>query len=111
MEEFWEFMKKRAVLSGRAAWRNPEMTLAILHTGTYIDHWAAKTETEAIDAALNLVVFEKEILKSLGKVAGKVVSKRCFSGKAPDGQDINSGLIQVKNIARSLLPVELRDKA
>jgi hypothetical protein len=31
----------------------------------------AKTETEAIDAALNLVVFRKEILKSLEKVAGK----------------------------------------
>lgn len=30
-----------------------------------------KTETEAIDAALNLVVFRKEILKSLEKVAGK----------------------------------------
>ncbi|HEX6440409.1 MAG TPA: hypothetical protein VF182_25045 [Candidatus Binatia bacterium] len=30
-----------------------------------------KTETEAIDAALNLVVFRKEILKSLDKVAGK----------------------------------------
>jgi Arc/MetJ family transcription regulator len=29
-----------------------------------------KTETEAIDAALNLVVFRKEILKSLKKVAG-----------------------------------------
>ena len=27
--------------------------------------------TEAIDAALNLVVFRKEILKSLEKVAGK----------------------------------------
>ncbi len=27
----------------------------------------AKTETEAIDAALNLVVFRKEILKSLEK--------------------------------------------
>ncbi len=31
----------------------------------------AQTETEAIDAALNLVVFRKEILKSLEKVAGK----------------------------------------
>jgi hypothetical protein len=31
----------------------------------------AKTETEAIDAALYLVVFRKEILKSLEKVAGK----------------------------------------
>jgi hypothetical protein len=29
-----------------------------------------KTETEAIDAALSLVVFTKEILKSLEKVAG-----------------------------------------
>ena len=28
-------------------------------------------KTEAIDAALNLVVFRKEILKSLEKVAGK----------------------------------------
>jgi len=31
----------------------------------------AKTETEAIDAALDLVVFRKEILDSLEKVAGK----------------------------------------
>ena len=31
----------------------------------------AKTETEAIDAALDLVVFRKEILTSLEKVAGK----------------------------------------
>ena len=31
----------------------------------------AKTETEAVDAALNLVVFRREILKSLEKVAGK----------------------------------------
>jgi len=31
----------------------------------------AKTETEAIDAALNLVVFKRDILKSLEKVAGK----------------------------------------
>ena len=30
-----------------------------------------KTETEAIDAALDLVVFRKEILDSLEKVAGK----------------------------------------
>ena len=30
----------------------------------------AKTETAAIDAALDLVVFRKEILKSLEKVAG-----------------------------------------
>ena len=30
-----------------------------------------KTESEAIDAALSLVVFRKEILKSLEKVAGK----------------------------------------
>jgi len=29
------------------------------------------TETEAIDAALDLVVFKNEILKSLAKVAGK----------------------------------------
>ena len=31
----------------------------------------AKTETEAIDAALDLIVFRKEILASLEKVAGK----------------------------------------
>ena len=31
----------------------------------------AKTETEAIDAALDLIVFRKEILDSLEKVAGK----------------------------------------
>jgi hypothetical protein len=30
----------------------------------------AKTETEAIDAALDLVVFRKQILESLEKVAG-----------------------------------------
>ena len=30
-----------------------------------------KTETEAIDAALDLVVFKKQILASLEKVAGK----------------------------------------
>jgi hypothetical protein len=30
-----------------------------------------KTETEAINATLNLVVFRKEILKSLQKVAGR----------------------------------------
>jgi hypothetical protein len=43
----------------------------------------AKTETEAIDAALNLVVF-KEILKSVEKVAEKVVWRSFFSGKTPD---------------------------
>lgn len=31
----------------------------------------AKTEAEAIDAALDLVVFKREILRSLEKVAGK----------------------------------------
>jgi len=43
-----------------------------------------ETETEAIDAALNLVVFRKEILKSLPKVAVEAVWKRFCSGKAPD---------------------------
>jgi hypothetical protein len=38
----------------------------------------AKTETEAIDTALNLVVFRKEILKSLGKVAGKGGVEKVF---------------------------------
>jgi hypothetical protein len=38
----------------------------------------AKTETEAIDAALNLVVFRKEILKSLEKVAGKGGVEKVF---------------------------------
>ena len=38
----------------------------------------AKTETEAIDAALDLVVFRKEILKSLEKVAGKGGVERVF---------------------------------
>ena len=37
-----------------------------------------KTETEAIDAALNLVVFRKEILKSLEKVAGKGGVEKVF---------------------------------
>ncbi|HYT56301.1 MAG TPA: hypothetical protein VEQ38_16470 [Verrucomicrobiae bacterium] len=43
--------------------------------------WAilgTKTETEAIDAALNLVVFRKEILKSLEKVAGKGGVEKVF---------------------------------
>jgi hypothetical protein len=38
----------------------------------------AKTETEAIDAALDLVVFRKEILKSLEKVAGKGGVEKVF---------------------------------
>jgi hypothetical protein len=38
----------------------------------------AKTETEAIDAALNLVVFRKQILKSLQKVAGKGGVEKIF---------------------------------
>ena len=38
----------------------------------------AKTETEAIDAALNLVVFRKEIFKSLQKVAGKGGVEKIF---------------------------------
>jgi len=38
----------------------------------------AKTETEAIDAALNLVVFKKEILRSLEKVAGKGGVEKIF---------------------------------
>lgn len=37
-----------------------------------------KTETEAIDAALNLVVFRREILKSLEKVAGKGGVEKIF---------------------------------
>ena len=37
-----------------------------------------KTETEAIDAALSLVVFRKEILKSLEKVAGKGGVEKIF---------------------------------
>jgi Arc/MetJ family transcription regulator len=37
-----------------------------------------RTETEAIDAALNLVVFRKEILKSLEKVAGKGGVEKVF---------------------------------
>lgn len=38
----------------------------------------AKTETEAIDAALDLVVFRQEILKSLEKVAGKGGVQKVF---------------------------------
>jgi hypothetical protein len=38
----------------------------------------AKTETEAVDAALNLVVFRREILKSLEKVAGKGGVEKVF---------------------------------
>ena len=37
-----------------------------------------KTETEAIDAALNLVVFKKEILKSLENVARKGGLEKLF---------------------------------
>jgi hypothetical protein len=37
-----------------------------------------KTETEAIDAALDLVVFKTEILKSLEKVAGKGGVEKVF---------------------------------
>ena len=40
----------------------------------------AKTETEAIDAALDLVVFRKDILKSLEKVAGKDGVEKVCSG-------------------------------
>jgi hypothetical protein len=43
-----------------------------------------KTETEAINAALNLVVFRREILKSLQKLRAEVVWKRSCSGKASD---------------------------
>ena len=47
-----------------------------------------KTETEAIDAALNLVVFRKEILKSLEKVAGKGGVEKVFSGHAPSAPTV-----------------------
>lgn len=38
----------------------------------------ARTETEAIDAALDLVVFRKKILESLEKVAGKGGVEKVF---------------------------------
>ena len=38
----------------------------------------AKTETEAVDAALNLVLFRGEILKSLEQVAGKGGVEKIF---------------------------------
>ncbi len=38
----------------------------------------AQTETQAIDAALDLVVFRKEILDSLKKVAGKGGVEKVF---------------------------------
>ena len=38
----------------------------------------ADTEIQAIDAALDLVVFRKEILESLGKVAGKGGVEKIF---------------------------------
>jgi len=38
----------------------------------------ARTETQAIDAALDLVVFRKEILESLEKVAGKGGIEKIF---------------------------------
>ena len=45
----------------------------------------AKTETEAIDTALKLVVFRKEIIKSLEKVAGKGGVEKIFLVKATEG--------------------------
>ena len=38
----------------------------------------ARTETQAINAALDLVVFRKEILESLEKVAGKGGVEKIF---------------------------------
>jgi len=38
----------------------------------------AKTETEAVDAALNLVLFRRDILKSLQEVAGKGGVEKVF---------------------------------
>lgn len=38
----------------------------------------AKTETEAVDAALDLIIFRKEILDSLEKVAGKGRVEKIF---------------------------------
>jgi len=38
----------------------------------------ARTETQTIDAALDLVVFRKEILESLEKVAGKGGVEKIF---------------------------------
>lgn len=38
----------------------------------------AKTETQAVDAALDLVVFRKEILRSLDKVTGKGGVEKVF---------------------------------
>jgi hypothetical protein len=43
LEEFWKFMKNAPFSQAGQRGENSEMTLAILHTGTYIDHWAAKT--------------------------------------------------------------------
>jgi hypothetical protein len=39
---------------------------------------AVRTETEAIDAALDLVAFREDILKSLKKVAGKGGVEKVF---------------------------------
>ena len=39
---------------------------------------AARTETEAVDAALDLVLFRRQILKSLEKVAGKGGIEKIF---------------------------------
>ncbi len=39
---------------------------------------AVRTETEAIDAALDLVAFREDILKSLEKVAGKGGVEKVF---------------------------------
>ena len=38
----------------------------------------ARTETEAVDAALDLVLFRRQILKSLEKVAGKGGIEKIF---------------------------------
>ncbi len=39
---------------------------------------AVRTETEAIDAALDLIAFREDILKSLEKVAGKGGVEKAF---------------------------------
>jgi hypothetical protein len=39
MDEFWAFMKKTRRSLSRAAWKSPDMAVAILDTSIYIDHW------------------------------------------------------------------------
>ena len=76
--------KSRGNGTGTVAPRRNNHGKVIGYRGAYFGpdgkrRWvSAKTKTEAIDAALNLVVFRKEILRSLEKVAGKGGTEKVF---------------------------------